>query len=80
MLSYGDLSFHTGNKTSCVGNGQLHGRGGCTLVMAGRVVRVPNKYRRYCTVHANGHEAGHGKASSGCGDIGNDSIADNGNR
>ena len=66
----------TGHKASAVGNGQLQGRGGRPLIMAGGVVRVPHENARNTAVHSDGHEARHSESHLGRGHIRNHRVAD----
>lgn len=50
---------HTGNETTAVRDGELHGRRRGAFVVTGRVVGVPDQDARYTGVHAGRHQKGH---------------------
>lgn len=69
----------TCNKTTAVCDSQLQRRSCSSLVVAGRVVRVPNQDAWHRSVHAQGHQTRHRESSVGCLYVCNNSVANNGN-
>lgn len=65
----------TGNEPSRISHGKLQGRGRSPLVVASRVVGVPDEHARDAGVQAGGHEAGHCEAGLRRGHVGDGGIA-----
>jgi hypothetical protein len=68
----------TRHETSRIRNGKLESRRRGPLVVAGRVVRVPDQHAGHAAVHADSHEARHGEPHVGRGDVCDDGVAGDG--